>query len=222
MVIPARNEAESIVATLAPLQAWRTAGDEVILVDGGSEDATRALATPLVDRLISAGPGRALQMNAGAALASGEWLLFLHADTRLPAAARERLLAEAARTARPWGRFDLRLSGEARLLRLVERLINLRSRLTGIATGDQGIFVRRALFEQVGGYERVPLMEDVRLSATLRRHARPLCLRPPLTTSSRRWEHHGIWRTIVLMWRLRTLHALGVAPERLAKRYHAH
>jgi hypothetical protein len=118
-----------------------------------------------------------------------------------------------------WGRFDLRLSGSAWPLRIIERMINLRSRLSGIATGDQGIFVRREVFEAAGGYPPIALMEDVALSRALRRRARPACLRPPLLTSSRRWEQRGILRTVLLMWRLRLAYALGVSPERLARQY---
>jgi rSAM/selenodomain-associated transferase 2 len=159
-------------------------------------------------------------MNAGARAARGAYLWFLHADTRvLPGALAA--LEDACSGGALWGRFDVRLSGRQPLLRLVERLMNLRSCLTGIATGDQGIFVTRAGFEDVGGYPEIPLMEDIALSRALRRRARPLCVRTPIETSSRRWEGRGLLRTILLMWRLRLAYALGADPRRLARRYDA-
>ena len=215
-IIPVRNEAANIVATLAPLQALR--GElELILVDGGSSDDTVALAAPLVDQLIQSAPGRATQMNAGAAIAQGEWLLFLHADTQLPTNFLE--LLPAADAASQWGRFDVRLSPSSPMLRVVAWMMNWRSRLTGVCTGDQAIFVRRALFEQVGGYAPIPLMEDIELSKRLRRRGRPLCLHERLTTSSRRWQQNGTLRTIVLMWWLRWRYWRGAPVEKLAQRY---
>ena len=218
VVIPARNEAGNIAATLHPLQAMRGRGHEVIVVDGGSDDATVAQAQPLADRVLAGVPGRARQMNAGAQAARGEVLWFLHADTLAPPDA-DRLLLAALDSGAAWGRFDVRLSGRQPLLRVVERLMNLRSCLSGIATGDQGIFVRRAAFDTVGGFPDQPLMEDIALSARLKRVGRPVCLRPPLITSSRRWEERGILCTILLMWRLRLLYALGADPARLARLY---
>lgn len=222
IVIPALNEAEHIEHTLRPLQALRTWGHEVIVVDGGSQDDTEALARPLVDQIIRAPCGRARQMNAGAAVARGDALVFLHADTRLPKKA-DRMIAKALRrTARVWGRFDVRLSGRGPVLRLVERLMNLRSRLSGIATGDQAIFVRRAVFERVGGFPDIPLMEDIVLSKTLRQLGRPACIRRKVQTSSRRWERQGVGRTIVEMWWLRLRFFLGADPTRLARIYERH
>lgn len=226
IIIPALNEADTITALLGDLAALRTAGHELILVDGGSSDATRTLAEPLVDRLLDAPRGRAAQMNAGAQATTGELLWFLHADSRVPAATAEALLAAARPGERPvmrpeirWGRFDVRLSRRHPLLRVIERAMNLRSCLSGIATGDQGLFVTRADFTTVGGFPDIPLMEDIALSRRLRRLARPLCLRPALITSSRRWESRGILRTMVLMWRLRLAYALGADPARLARLY---
>jgi rSAM/selenodomain-associated transferase 2 len=219
IIVPALNEAQSITHILGDLAAARAAGHELILVDGGSSDATPGLGRSLVDRLVVAPRGRATQMNAGAAQATGDLLWFLHADTRVPPGAADRLLAALAE-GKTWGRFDVRLSGGAALLRVVERMMNLRSCLTGIATGDQGIFVVRRLFEALGGFPDIPLMEDIALSKALRRLARPACLKPPLVTSSRRWERDGILRTVLLMWRLRMAYALGADPGDLAGRYY--
>lgn len=219
IVVPALNEADGIAATLLPLQPLRGRGHEVIVVDGGSADGTAEVAGPLADRVVGSARGRALQQNAGAREAGGDVLLFLHADTRLPEGADRRVLEGLAGSGREWGRFDVRLSGRHPAFRVVERMISLRSRLVGVATGDQAIFVRREAFEAVGGFPEIPLMEDVALSRALLRRGRPLCLRVAATTSSRRWETRGIARTILLMWRLRLEYRLGVDPERLARRY---
>lgn len=218
IVIPALNEAQRIGDLLADLAPLRAAGGEVLLVDGGSSDQTPALAASAVDRVLAAPRGRAAQMNAGARAARGEILWFLHADTRVPAGAAEALIA-ACEGGALWGRFDVRLSGRHPLLRVVERGMNWRSRLTGIATGDQGIFVRQDVFKRIGGFADLPLMEDIELSGRLRRQGRPACLRPALVTSSRRWEDRGVVRTILLMWRLRLAYALGADAGHLARRY---
>ncbi|MET0395253.1 MAG: TIGR04283 family arsenosugar biosynthesis glycosyltransferase [Longimicrobiaceae bacterium] len=219
IVVPALDEAEGIARALAPLQALRARGHEVLVVDGGSVDGTADLAAPLADRVLRAERGRARQQNAGAREARGDVLLFLHADTRLPEGADRRVLDGLARSGRGWGRFDVRLTGRLPMLRVVERMISLRSRVGGVATGDQAIFVRRDWFRDAGGFPEIPLMEDVALSRALLRRGRPLCLRETVLTSSRRWESRGIWRTILLMWRLRLEYRLGVDPERLAARY---
>ena len=219
IVVPTLNEAEGIEAALAPLQPMRARGCEVIVVDGGSADATVERARPLADCVIAAGRGRARQQNAGAAAASGDVLLFLHADTRLPEDADRIVLGGLERSGRGWGRFDVRLTGRAPMLRVVERMIGVRSRLSGIATGDQAIFMRRNWFGRAGGFPDVPLMEDVALSKALKRSGPPLCLRETVLTSSRRWEERGIARTIVLMWSLRLRYALGSDPADLARRY---
>lgn len=220
IIVPALNEAAHIAATLAPLQPLRAAGVEVIVVDGGSGDATAALAKPLADAVIPSPRGRGRQMNAGASRADGDILLFLHADTRLPDDAVPAIRDGLARSGKAWGRFDVRLSGHQTMLRVVECLMNLRSRLTGIATGDQAVFVRREAFQAVGGFPEIPLMEDIALSRALKMaFSAPLCLSVPVVTSSRRWEEHGIWRTILLMWGLRLAYFLGAAPERLARQY---
>lgn len=216
IIVPVRNEATGIVAALKPLQPLR--GElEIILVDGGSTDETVALATPLVDRLIHSAPGRATQMNAGAAVASGNWLLFLHADTRLPDGFIS--LLPAPGSPHRWGRFDVALSPSSPLLAVVAWLMNWRSRLTAVCTGDQAIFVERSLFEQLGGYAPIALMEDIELSKRLRHHCKPLCLSERLTTSSRRWQQYGTLRTIALMWQLRLRYWLGADPADLARRY---
>jgi rSAM/selenodomain-associated transferase 2 len=216
--MPCLNEADGIVESLTALAPLRAQGHEVIVVDAGA-DGTAQRAAPLADRVITAPRGRAVQMNRGAALARGDVLLFLHADTRLPADAAQAIAAGLAQTGRAWGRFDVRLSGCQPLLRVVERLMNWRSRLTGIATGDQAIFVERELFHAVGGYPEIALMEDIALSKRLKRHGPPLCLGELVLTSSRRWERDGIVRTVLLMWWLRLRYWLGASPAQLAAVY---
>ena len=219
VIIPVLNEEAEIADVLTALAPLRARGVEAIVVDGGSSDRTVTLAAPLADRVLAAPRGRAVQMNAGAAAAAGDILLFLHADTRLPPEADRLVLDGLARGARQWGRFDVRISGRHPLLRIVAALMNLRSRVTGIATGDQAIFVRRDLFERIGGFPAIPLMEDVALSARLKRAGGPLCLTRRVVTSGRRWEQHGVMRTIVLMWRIRCAYWLGAAPAQLARLY---
>jgi rSAM/selenodomain-associated transferase 2 len=214
VIVPTLNEAPGIRAALQALAPLRRRGHELIVVDGGSDDGTPQLAAGLCDRLLAAPRGRALQMNAGARAAHGDALLFLHADTRLPPGADEAVLASLR--ARSWGRFDVRIEGRHPLLKVVGCAMNLRSRLTGIATGDQAIFVRRECF---AGFPEIPLMEDVALCKALKRGGRPACLSLQVTTSGRRWEARGVLRTIVLMWRLRLAYALGADPARLAERY---
>jgi rSAM/selenodomain-associated transferase 2 len=218
IIIPVLNEAGSLKPRLEALQTLRQQGVKIILVDGGSADGSAEVAAPFIDTLLVAARGRAWQMNAGAQQATAEVLLFLHADTTLPvtaaAAIRHAIAAGAL-----WGRFDVRLESPRRLLRLVERMMNWRSRLTGIATGDQAIFVRRAVFEQIGGYPPLALMEDIALSARLKRIASPACLRERVTSSARRWEKHGVLRTILLMWSLRLAYFFGADPRHLARLY---
>jgi len=219
IIVPVLNEAAGIAHALSALQAYRRWGHEIIVVDGGSDDATRKLAAPLADRVLTSPPGRARQMNLGAARARGDVLLFLHADTTLPAQADERIAA-ALRAGARWGRFDVRLSGRHLLLRVIERMMNLRSRLTRIATGDQALFVMRELFRRAGGFEQIPLMEDIDLSRRLKRLAPCACLRQRVTTSSRRWEENGVLATMLLMWRLRLAYWLGADPARLVRDYY--
>ena len=221
IILPVLEEARAIQSTLALLQPWRAQGAEIVVVDGGSEDGTAGLAAPTADRVLVSPPGRGLQMNAGARAATGRLLLFLHADTRLPPVAMRELARMLADDAPGWGRFDIQLDGHHCLLPVVARLMNLRSALTGIATGDQALFVTRDWFLRVGGFEEIPLMEDIRFSRALRALAWPRRLRCRATTSGRRWERHGAVRTILLMWTLRLLHFLGVEPTRLARWYQA-
>jgi len=220
IIIPALNEAATIAATLNCMQSMRKRGHEVILVVGGSGDDTTAIAAPLVDCLIDSAAGRAAQMNNGAAAARGDLLWFVHADTGVSPDMDRLLLDALSRSDKLWGRFDIRLSGDAAALRIIAKMMNWRSRLSGIATGDQGIFMRRDAFERIGGFADIPLMEDIEICKRLKRAAgRPLCLSHKLTTSSRRWEKHGILPTIVLMWRLRLAYWLGAAPSDLARQY---
>lgn len=219
IIVPVLNEAAGIAHSLDALQAYRAAGHEVIVVDGGSVDSTLELAVPLADRVLQVDKGRARQMNAGASAASHEVLLFLHADTRLPAQADEMILQHMEDIRYVWGRFDVVLSGSRFPFRIIEWFMNRRSRLTSIATGDQAIFVRRNTFEAVGGFDEIPLMEDIALSKKLKMLGKPACLRPPVITSSRRWEEKGIWATVLLMWQLRFAYWRGVDPAALALRY---
>lgn len=218
IILPTLNESACIVSTLQPLQPLRLAGHEVIVVDGGSSDDTRALAGPLADRVLDSGRGRARQMNTGAANAVNNILLFLHADTALPVTAVGDINT-ALTDGYLWGRFDVRIVPADLLLHVVAGMMNFRSRLTGVATGDQAIFVHRHLFEVIGGYPDIGLMEDLALCDQLKQHGRPACLHSRVTTSARRWLEHGRLRTILKMWSLRLAYRLGVTPDKLAQYY---
>ncbi|WP_290649898.1 TIGR04283 family arsenosugar biosynthesis glycosyltransferase [Aquisalimonas sp.] len=220
IVIPALNEADSIVDCLQPLQPARQTGHEVLLVDGGSTDDTREMAAPLVDRVLEGPRGRAVQMNHGARASSGDVLWFLHADTRVPEDAVEAIMEVFRGGRRAWGRFDVSLDAPGTAFRIIAWSMNWRSRLTGIATGDQGLFVSRRLFDSVGGFPELPLMEDIAMAQALRAKALPVCLRQRLITSARRWQDHGTWRTVLLMWRLRMAFFLGEDPAELHRRYY--
>jgi len=219
IIMPVLDEGEGIAASLDALAKLRALGTEVIVVDGGSRDATIQRARLRADRVLSAPRGRALQMNAGAAKAVGDVLLFLHADTRLPDDADHVVLQGLERSGRAWGRFNVRIDGRSPLLILVGWLMNMRSQLTGIVTGDQAMFVRRDAFHEAGGFAEIPLMEDIALSKRLKRASRPLCLSERVVTSGRRWDEHGVFPTILLMWRLRLAYFFGADPKELAQQY---
>ena len=219
LVVPVVNEAGNLPGLLDPLQPFRGSGLEVIVVDGGSDDQSTSCAAALADQLLQSPPGRALQMNAGADAARGTVLWFVHADVRLSATTIEELLRLQADDSSGWGFFPVRLVGRHWLLPLIARSMNWRSALTSVATGDQGIFVERQLFREIGGYPPIPLMEDIALSKSLRRHRRPRRPQPKLAVSGRRWDRNGAWRTIFLMWLLRFFYVVGVSPQQLHRLY---
>ena len=221
VIIPALNEAGCIRELCTALQPLRSRGHEIILVDGGSDDQTLVLGKPLVDIMLNSARGRALQMRAGAAAANGSILWFLHADSGVPDNPDQLILKALEKDHKDWGRFNISLSDRHIVLKSVAHLMNLRSWLSAIATGDQGIFVRRSLYEQVGGIPSLPLMEDIALSRALKHHGRPACIRQRLVTSARRWQQHGITRTILTMWGLRLAYFFGISPRHLAKYYAA-
>lgn len=217
VIVPALDEEKNLAATLASARAPGVC--EVVVVDGGSSDATWAVAERLADRTIEARRGRAAQMNAGARVARGDVLLFLHADTHLPAGFEQSVMRGLSDPGVVGGRFDVRFFPTSPLLDLTARLMNLRSRLTGISTGDQAMFVRREVFEALGGFPDIALMEDIAFSRRLKRAGRLACLRSRVTTSSRRWRRRGTIRTVLLMWLLRALYFAGVSPDRLGRLY---
>ena len=218
IIIPALNEAGHIGATLESLRRYQDQGHEVIVIDGGSDDDTRVVAEQLADRVLQAEAGRAAQMNHGIEAARGDVLLFLHADTRLPGDSIQRII-DVVEDGCFWGRFNVRLSGDRFVYRIIERMMNLRSCITGVATGDQAIFVSRESIEIIGGYPGLPLMEDVVFSKRLRSLGWPACIRSKVVTSSRRWDDNGVLRTMLLMWRLRLLFFMGVSADNLARQY---
>jgi len=217
IILPVLNEEASLPDVLASLQYLRQQGHEIIVVDGGSRDNSLMLAQQAADKVIVSQPGRAVQMNSGAELAAGDILLFLHADTALPVGV-ERILSEIEGD-NFWGRFDVRLSGNRSIFRVIEAMMNLRSRITSVATGDQAIFVTSSLFEKVGGYPEIALMEDIAISKQLRKIVKPVCVRNRVVTSSRRWEDRGVIKTILLMWKLRLYYFLGMSPQKISRMY---
>ena len=217
IILPVINEEATLPDVLARLQYLRQLGHEIIVVDGGSRDNSLMLAQQAADNVIVSQPGRAVQMNSGAELATGDVLLFLHADTVLPEGV-EQILSEIVGDTF-WGRFDVRLSGERLIFRIIESMMNLRSRITSVATGDQAIFIKRSLFEKVGGYPEIALMEDIAISKQLRRVVKPVCVRNKVVTSSRRWEDRGVIKTLLLMWKLRLYYFFGMSPQKISRMY---
>lgn len=221
VIVICLNEGAAIARTLAPLAAWRERGVEVIVVDGTSQDDSAQQASPHADLVLVVAAGRATQLNAGANVAQGKNLLFLHADTLAPLDADRIICARIGDANSPlaWGRFNVRIEGSSKWLAVIAWMMNWRSRLTGIATGDQGLFMTRVAFDAVGGFADQPLMEDIEISQRLRRLTRPICLTQQVTTSGRRWEARGVWRTVVLMWSLRWRYWRGESAVSLAKEY---
>ena len=223
IIIPTLNESACIAAALGALASMRQRGAEIIVVDGGSSDETVTLAKAHGAIIITSAAGRARQQNAGAADAHGDILLFLHVDTQLPSTALDDIERALANSAAAWGRFDVTLRANPMpgpaMLRVVASMMNLRSRLTGIATGDQAIFVRKSAFERVGGFPQIALMEDIALSRLLKKIALPVCVHSRVETSARRWQTQGVWKTIALMWALRLGYWCGVSPETLSRWY---
>jgi len=219
IIIPVLNEQNTVSKQLSSLQGLRKAGHEVIVVDGGSHDGSVEQAKPYADHVIHSEKGRARQMNKGAACAKHDYLLFLHVDTKFSDAAMTSLQTNLAKKSGQWGRFDVRLSGQHFLYRVIAWFMNTRSRLTGIATGDQAMFVAKSIFNHVGGFPDIPLMEDISLSRRLKKISAPVCLSDYVVTSSRRWKNNGIVRTILLMWSLRLRYFFGASPSVLAERY---
>lgn len=217
IIIPVLNEQAGIESFLQALQVLRPEC-ELIVVDGGSSDNTVALSQPYVDDIVCATQGRAVQMNIGAAMASAPALLFLHADTFLPDDVLKQIQT-AFNNNYDWGRFDVKFSDKHCLLRLVASFMNIRSRLTGMTTGDQAIFIQKAVFETLNGFSDIPLMEDIELSSRLKQHSKPYCSRSKVQTSARRWLNFGIIKTILLMWWLRLRYFIGTEPQLLAILY---
>ena len=221
IIIPTLNEARGICTTLQALQSARSSGLQIVLSDGGSTDDTVLIARSLVDRVVDSKPGRAAQMNSGAAQATGEVLWFLHADTMLQPNSVAALCQAVKDQLEPefWGRFDIQLDATDWIYRIIETLMNWRSRLTSVTTGDQGLFVSRQLHMRLGGFSSQPLMEDIEYSKRLRGVCKPINLSAIIITSARRWKQKGVIRTIVLMWWLRLAYVCGVSPEKLAQWY---
>lgn len=223
IIIPCLNEAVYISATLKRLQGIRKRGHEVIISDGGSTDNTRAITNNLVDHYIDSKSGRSIQMNTGADIASGHILCFLHADTIAPANIDEIIINALTSQNKIWGRFNIRLSGSLWPFRIIEFLINTRSCITGVASGDQGIFISKNIFKNLSGYANIPLMEDIEISKRLRSIEMPACIKnSTLLTSSRRWEANGIIKTVLLMWLLRVRYFFGTPASTLANMYKSH
>lgn len=219
IIVPVLNEIDALPALLGHLRHWQSRGAQVVIVDGGSHDQTPETARQHGFAVITSPPGRAIQMNTGAQASQTDNLLFLHADTRLPAQADQRVLTALRCSEVIWGRFDVQIEGKSKWLPVIAWFMNTRSRLTGIATGDQSLFMTRSAFDLVAGFPKQPLMEDIEISRRLKQIARPACLYEKVTTSGRRWDNRGSWRTIFLMWQLRWAYWRGVPAEQLSERY---
>ena len=218
IIVPVLNEEINLPNILSSLQSFRSKGHEVVIVDGDSSDNSLLLAQEGADIVIVSKAGRALQMNSGAAVATGDIFLFLHCDTFLPDNALK-LVASNYQKENYWGRFDVQLSSNKFVFRLIEQLMNLRSRLTSIATGDQAIFIDRKLFNHIGGFPEIALMEDITISGLLKKQSSPVCLKHKVISSSRRWENKGVVATVLLMWKLRLFYFFGVSPDKLSRKY---
>ncbi|VAW50105.1 hypothetical protein MNBD_GAMMA06-67 [hydrothermal vent metagenome] len=224
IIIPVLNEEAILSHINEHLQSIKEQGHEVIIVDGGSTDNTLMMAQEITDRVVISKAGRALQMNNGAAIASGKILLFLHVDTFLPDNTIQIILdnyqKESYRRKNYWGRFDVRLSSSKYVYRLIEGFMNLRSCITSIATGDQAIFIEKNLFNKVGQFPEIVLMEDIAISRQLKKIAKPVCIKQKVVSSSRRWENNGVVATVLLMWKLRLYYFFGVSPKKLNQLYY--
>ncbi|MEE9552141.1 MAG: TIGR04283 family arsenosugar biosynthesis glycosyltransferase [Gammaproteobacteria bacterium] len=219
IIIPTLNEEKQIERCLASVRALHSRGHEIIVVDGGSEDETCSQVKDLADKIIPHSRGRATQMNVGAHAACGEIFIFLHADTCLPDDADTYINDELNEDIEFWGRFNVRLSGRHWLFRIIEICMNMRTRITGIVTGDHAIFMSKTLYNNVGGFPEIALMEDIAISSKLKHIVHPVCLKQSVVTSSRRWEENGIIKTILKMWWLRLAFFLGSDPLTLARQY---
>ena len=228
VIVPSFNEAKHIKRTLQTLAPWRAQGAVVIVVDGGSSDQTKLQCAGLIDGLVDANKGRAIQMNSGAQAAASQFgcnaFVFVHADTWVPDNGLTLIMQSInhpsqTNTAVIWGRFDVQIIGKSKWLHVIAWFMNIRSRMTSIATGDQAIFMNQTAFDRVGGFPNLPLMEDIQMSENLTRHSKPLCLRMKVSTSGRRWEERGIVKTVVLMWCLRFRYWMGDSADILAKKY---
>jgi len=219
IIIPVLNEGDDLLPTLKSLSYLKKCDHEIIIVDGGSQDNTLAIAKPYADIILTSEKGRARQMNYGASKANGDILWFLHADSLIPDNADQLIVNALQQTHSVWGRFNIRLSGSKWVFRIIEQFINKRSRLTGIATGDQGIFVLRREFEKLNGYAELPLMEDINLTKRLKKISLPICLQQTIITSSRRWESNGVIKTVMLMWYLRFAYFIGTPADKLIRLY---
>jgi rSAM/selenodomain-associated transferase 2 len=219
IIVPVHNQARSIGAILHALKSFRDRGAEIIVVDGGSNDDTAMLARPLADQVIRSPRGLGLQMNEGAKVANGFIFLFLRPETKLPPDADTQVMYGRSRDTSVWGRFDLRLAGRHMMLPLAARYLNWRSRMSGIASGEQAIFVQREAFFRIGGFRHMPVMEDVDLCQRLKAISPPICVASRVTAPGERFDRDGMWKTLRAMWAMRMRYRMGAKPDDLAKRY---